>query len=366
MEQLAIFQTPYVPPKRKPHETFDWLVKQAIEADRLGFAEYWVGEHATVLWEVVPSPELVLAAAARETKQIILAPGAHLLPYHHPATLAVQVSWMTHLTRGRYILGVGAGAFPSDAALRGMKDLSQNHRMVVESLEIMKRIWAAEPFEYDGEFWKAGYPKSDPNFPNRDIRPYGGHVRIGIAGLTMNSSSIKFAGTGGYLPLSIALNSAQLANHWSIYSQAARGAGREPKRSDHHALMEIFVGETDAEARREALDGPMGEAWRAYILHAIKLLVPDILRGVAEGADLKTQMEHIADNVWVVGSPETVVEKLCARAEAAGGPWGTTMLFGYDYSENPEPWNQSLALLARKVLPRLKKEFVRMSGEPVR
>jgi len=364
MEQLAIFQTPYVPPERKPHATFDWLVAQAVEADRLGFAEYWVGEHATVQWEVVPSPELVLAAAARETKHIILAPGAHLLPYHHPATLAVQISWMTHLTQGRYILGVGAGAFPSDAALRGMKDLSQNHRMVVESLEIMKRIWAAEPFEYNGEFWKAGYPKQDPNSPPcRDIRPYGGHVRIGIAGLTMNSSSMKFAGTNGYLPLSIALTPSQLANHWSTYSQAARAAGRKPERRDHHALMEIFVGETDSEARREALEGPMGVAWRAYILDAIKRLVPEILDGVPEGSDRETQMEHIADTVWVVGSPETVVRKLCAKAKTAGGPWGTTMLFGYDYSQNPGPWNRSLALLANEVRPRLKREFDRMLSD---
>src|SRR5262245_1475331 len=201
MKQLAMFQTPYIPPERAPRDTFDWLVRQAIAADQLGFSEYWVGEHATVPWEVVPSPELVLAAAVRETTQIKLAPGAHLLPYHHPATLAVQVAWMTHLTQGRYILGIGAGAFPNDAYLRGLEDLSQNHQMVVESIEIMQRLWEGKPFRYRGKFWNAGYPETDPA-SLRDIRPYGGKVQMGLAALSMNSPTLKFAGAQGHLPMS--------------------------------------------------------------------------------------------------------------------------------------------------------------------
>ena len=35
--------------------------------DQAGFSEYWVGEHATLNWEAIPSPELVIAAAARQT-----------------------------------------------------------------------------------------------------------------------------------------------------------------------------------------------------------------------------------------------------------------------------------------------------------
>ena len=45
-------------------QVFDWAVRQAVHADRIGFSEYWVGEHGTLNWEGIPSPELVIAAAA--------------------------------------------------------------------------------------------------------------------------------------------------------------------------------------------------------------------------------------------------------------------------------------------------------------
>lgn len=364
MKQLAVFQTPYTPPERSARETFDWVVAQAAEADRLGFAEYWCGEHATLQWEGVPSPELVLAAAVRETEQIKLCPGAHLLPYHHPATLAVQVSWMTHVTQGRYILGIGAGAFPSDAALRGLKDLSANHRMVAESLEIMRKVWAAEPFEHRGEFWAAGYP--EPNEfhgsegtllgPVRDLRPYGGHVEMGMSGLTMNSSSIRYAGANGLLPLSIFAGAAQLSNHWEVYASASAEAGQDADRAAHHVVMDCVVAETDEEARRLAVEGPMGQAWREYVLGGFKAFAPGLLADVMD-RDAASAVEYLADHVWMVGSPDTVVEKFRALADEAGGPWGTTMVFGYDYSEAPAAWNRSLELLATEVGPRLAAEF---------
>ena len=362
MDQVALFHTPYTPPKRTAREIFAWLVAQGLEADRLGFAEFWVGEHATVQWEGVPNPELVLAAVAREAKQIILAPGAHLLPYHHPATLAIQVSWMTHLTEGRYILGIGAGAFPGDGILRGLKDLSQNHRMVAESIEIMKRVWAAEPFEFTGEFWKAGHPKVEPNaLAVRDVRPYGGQVRMGISGLSPDSPSLKFAGSKGYLPLSIFTTPEQIGGHWSLYSKAAKAAEHTPNRKDHHVVMDIFVGDSDAQARRDALDGPMGAAWSSFVFDGFKHYMPAVLKDIPPNANRRTEIECVADKVWVVGTPDTVVKKICEKAEAAGGPWGTTMMFGYDYSENPGPWNRSLKLMASEVLPRLKKAFARMA-----
>ncbi|MGH3952137.1 MAG: LLM class flavin-dependent oxidoreductase, partial [Pseudonocardiaceae bacterium] len=103
--KFAMFQTPFMRPSRSPREVFDWAVEQAVECDRVGFTEYWIGEHATMTYESIPNPELIIAAAARGTESIKLCPGAHLPAYHHPASLAVQVSWLTQVTQGRYILG---------------------------------------------------------------------------------------------------------------------------------------------------------------------------------------------------------------------------------------------------------------------
>ena len=85
--KIGMFQTPFLRPERSAKQVFDWCIRQAVHADRIGFSEYWVGEHATLDWESVPSPELVIAAAASQTSQIKFGPLAHLLPYHNPAML---------------------------------------------------------------------------------------------------------------------------------------------------------------------------------------------------------------------------------------------------------------------------------------
>jgi hypothetical protein len=48
----------------------------AVECDRLGVTEYWIGEHATMSWESITNPELNVAAFARETNNIKLCPEA--------------------------------------------------------------------------------------------------------------------------------------------------------------------------------------------------------------------------------------------------------------------------------------------------
>ncbi|CAJ61165.1 Putative monooxygenase [Frankia alni ACN14a] len=349
----AMFQTPFMPPTRSARETFTWAVEQAVVCDQAGLSEYWIGEHATQAWESIPNPELVIAAAALQTEQIRLAPGAHLLPYHHPATLAVQIAYLTQVTQGRYILGIGAGAFPEDAALRGLKDLTENHRMVTESLEIMRRVWRKEPFQFEGDYWRAGYPEAPEGHPLRDVGLYNGTIEIGLTGLSPNSPSLRFAGQNGYLPLSIYSGDDFLRNHWETYSTAAQEKGRIVDRSVHHVVRDVFIADTDKEARRWAIEGGMGKAWQEYVLpryHNYGIL-ETMIKNPGMSAD-DVDLDYLADNVWIVGSPETAVEKL-EEAFAATGGWGTIMMYGYDYIDNPEPWNHSIELLSREVAPKV-------------
>lgn len=358
--EIGMFQTPLMRPSRTAREVFSWAVDQAVVADQAGLAEYWVGEHATQSWECIPNPELVIAAAALQTEQIMLCPGAHLPPYHHPATLAVQVAWLSQILEGRYMLGVGAGAYPADAYLRGLADMSENHKMLLESLDIMDRIWVGKPFLHEGSYWKAGFPEVDGDHPFRDISLYGGRVQMALAGLSPDSPSIRFAGQRGYLPLSIYSGDQFVRNHWDIYSRAAEEAGHPADRKLHRVVRDVFVAETDAEARRAAIDGGMGRAWREYLLPIYKRF--GIFDSLIDDPDIDPDsigVEWLADNVWIVGSPETVVEKFQAAFERSG-VWGTTLVYGHDYIDEPERWNESLRLLATEVAPRLRdKELVR-------
>lgn len=352
---VAMFQTPFQRPERTAPQVFDWAVRQAVEADQAGFTEYWVGEHATLNWESIPNPELVIAAAARETENIKFGPGAHLLPYYHPATLAIQVAWLSQILEGRYILGVGAGAYPSDAALRGMQDVSQNHAMMEESLEIMHMIWKCEPFHYEGKFWNAGYPEVEGGAHGewRDLSPYGGKVEIGMTALSARSPSIRYAGEHGYIPLSVYAGDDFLRQHWADYEEAATKAGHPADRSVHHVVRDVFVAETDAEAKRWAIEGALGHAWTEYLLPTYKRF--GILEGLMHDPSMnpdEIDLEYLAEHVWIVGSVDTVVEKFDRWMDSTGG-FGTIMAYSHDYADTPEPWVESMHLLAKEVAPRV-------------
>jgi alkanesulfonate monooxygenase SsuD/methylene tetrahydromethanopterin reductase-like flavin-dependent oxidoreductase (luciferase family) len=68
--KLGLFLMPSHPPKRglKAGQEFD--LEMLRVADRLGYSEAWVGEHFTAPWEPNPAPDLLIAQALMQTKNI--------------------------------------------------------------------------------------------------------------------------------------------------------------------------------------------------------------------------------------------------------------------------------------------------------
>jgi alkanesulfonate monooxygenase SsuD/methylene tetrahydromethanopterin reductase-like flavin-dependent oxidoreductase (luciferase family) len=353
--KVGMFQTPFMRPERSATQVFDWAVRQAIVADQAGFSEYFVGEHATLNWESIPNPELVIAAAAHQTKRITLGPLAHLLPYYHPASLAIQTAWMSQILEGRYILGVATGAYPTDAALRGIKDMSKNHKMMIEAIDIMERVWKAQPFEFQGEFWKAGFPHAEKGHALRDMRPYGGKMQMAVTGLSPDSPSITYAGANGYLPASVYAGNAFLRNHFQIYAESAAAKGRKTDRSMHRVVRDVLIADTDAEARRLAINGPLWNAWGQYLKPTYERF--GVLKGLLHDPSVNpadVDAKYLAEHVWIVGSPKTVAEKFEKWFDDLGGPFGTLLIYSHDYLDDPKPWEESMQRLVSEVLPKLK------------
>jgi 3,6-diketocamphane 1,6-monooxygenase len=351
--KVSLFQTPLIRPEREVRDAFRWNVEQCVVADQVGLEEAFIGEHATMRWENVPNPELVISAAALETERVILGPLAHLLPYHNPSSLAIQTGWLSNILEGRYILGIGAGAYPTDAALRGHADMSENFPMLLEAVEIMERVWNREPFQYQGKYFRAGFPEDDPHHPISNHAPYGGNMTMAVTGLSANSPSIRFAGTRGWIPCSVYTGEPVLKTHWTSYEEGAIANGITPDRSLHHVLRDVFVADTDAEARKLAINGGIGHAWSEYLLPIYKQLgMLGPLLAAAGTPDAEADVDFLCEHVWLVGSPDTVAAKLNAAFERTGG-WGTLMVQAHDYIDNPEPWNESLRLLAQEVAPKV-------------
>ncbi|WP_416435107.1 LLM class flavin-dependent oxidoreductase [Priestia megaterium] len=363
---LGLFLMPAHPPERSMYDATQWDLEMIKYADELGYSEAWVGEHFTAPWEPIPAPDLLIAQALLQTKQIKLAPGAHILPYHHPVELAHRVAYLDHLAQGRLMLGIGAGGTVTDWELFNLDVKSgENRKMMIEAFELIQKLWSdEETFEFRGEYYSANQPK--PKFGGLlkpHIKPLQKpHPPIGVTGLSASSSTLKMAGKHGFIPTSLGFNMDYIASHWEAVSEAAKEAGRTPDRKDWRIAQNVFVAKTDEEALERTLHGWMGEYFDKYWLPHfkdlghIKHLKPD-----PNVSDEEFTVEYMIKECCFVGSPETVTRKLQKFYDAVGG-FGTLLITGYDYSENPGHWKESMHLLKNEVLPNLNTEDMTVSS----
>ena len=133
-----------------------WL-EQMDAAEALGFDSLWVTEHHfRHFGGQMPSPSVMLAAAAQRTKKMRLGAAVSLLPMHNPLRIAEEFAMVDQLSGGRLYFGAGRGMHPTEYAVFGY-DWNDAQKRLPEGLDIVMRAWSGEEFEWQGEHYK--FPK---------------------------------------------------------------------------------------------------------------------------------------------------------------------------------------------------------------
>src|SRR5712692_8696306 len=151
---FGAFLAPHHPIGEHPTLQFQRDLELAAWLDKLGYDEFWVGEHHSAGWETIASPEMFLVAVAERTQRIRLGTGVVSVPYHHPFNSAQRVVLLDHLSRGRAMLGVGPGALPSDAAMLGIDPMTQRERMDEGLGVILRLLKSEEPVTAKGDWYE--------------------------------------------------------------------------------------------------------------------------------------------------------------------------------------------------------------------
>lgn len=76
-------------------------------ADGLGYRRFWVAEHHNMAGVASSSPEILIAAIARETRHLRVGSGGIMLPNHSPLRVAENFRTLEALYPGRIDLGLG-------------------------------------------------------------------------------------------------------------------------------------------------------------------------------------------------------------------------------------------------------------------
>jgi alkanesulfonate monooxygenase SsuD/methylene tetrahydromethanopterin reductase-like flavin-dependent oxidoreductase (luciferase family) len=355
--KLGALLMPSHPPERSIRDGQRWDLNDLERLDALGFEEAWIGEHFTAAWEPCPAPDLLIAQALLRTKRIRLGPLSHLLPFHHPVELAHRIAYLDHMAEGRYQVGVGIGVLPTDHDLFALDASNgQNRRMTFEAIDMMTRLWTDGASDFRGEFWSMGETRSELVGLGHHLVPFQKpYPPIVITALTAGSENHKLAGEKGYIPVSLSVDpdASVTAKHWDAVVEGAARSGRTPNRDDWRIIRDVYVAPTDAEARELAIGGIMGRCWREFLLPIyLGLGLGPFLKRDPSMPDEAIDLEYLADNLWLVGSPETVADRIL-NLQAQTGGFGHLTIVSYDATDERESWDRSLQLLMSDVLPRI-------------
>lgn len=355
--RYGMFIMPFHPPEKPTAQAYDEDLELIVQAEELGFDEFWIGEHHTMRYENIVMPEIFIARALGETNRIRMGPAPVCLQQHNPAHVACRLAMLDHLSKGRLNLCFGAGSVTSDQELYGC-DPKNGAEMVDEAIETILHLWSHEPpYEVKGKYWPISLKKSV------DTETLIGYIPkplqkptppISVPGMSRNSPSMKTAARRGHQPFAHCLIPGNVvADTWNTYETAALEAGKQPKRSDWKVARTIFLADTTKEAKAKARSNSLGRNYEYIGRLFDKGLGRRLYKRDLEMSDADCNLDYLMEEQIIAGDVDEVLRRLMNLIEETG-TFGTLVLMSYDWDDKAS-WLKSMQLFAKELMPALNK-----------
>lgn len=338
--KYGIFLAPFHNLNENPTQAMQRDMELLEYLDELGYAEAWVGEHHSGGFEIIACPEVFIAAAAERTKHIRIGTGVVSLPYHHPFMVAGRATQLDHMTRGRFMLGVGPGALVGDAYRMGI-DPEAQRRMMNESLDVIVKLMDGETVTMKSDWFEA----KDAHL---QIPPFSTPRTEMAVACARSPSGALAAGKHGLGMLSIGGTNEEAlkhhANNWRMCEEAAAEHGKTVSRENWRLVTLMHIAETREEARRNVEFGI--EAFSTYF--------KDISTFPIIPREFDNAYEYLTENrIAVIGTPDDAIEYIETLLEGSGG-FGSLMQLAHNWAD----WGatkRNYELIARYVMPHFQK-----------
>jgi alkanesulfonate monooxygenase SsuD/methylene tetrahydromethanopterin reductase-like flavin-dependent oxidoreductase (luciferase family) len=365
-----MFMMPVHPPARSFTDTLAEDEEKSLYADALGFEELWLGEHFSATTEPIPSPLMFLASLAPRTKNLTFGTAVICLPNHDPVKVAAEIAQFDHMTRGRFMLGIGPGGLVSDFELFGNGDRAVRTRKFLESIKTIQKIWSQDPpYDIPGEFRTVSLkdaivPKLGLGYMPKPFQKPGPPISTSVS--SRDSATARGAGLQGWGIISgNNVPSDAVASHWQAYSKACAEAGKPARGENWRVARNIMVAPSDAEARdRVFSEQGSNHYFYTYMREVLSRVgILSVLKPNPNMSDDEATVEAITEGCMIHGSPKTFLDKLVAFRDTAG-PFGTLLMTGLDWSGPNRAWERdSMRLLAQEVMPKFRQHVTAQAAE---
>jgi alkanesulfonate monooxygenase SsuD/methylene tetrahydromethanopterin reductase-like flavin-dependent oxidoreductase (luciferase family) len=234
----------------------DELVDVAVEAERLGFASVWAGDALNRRLDTLTT----LAAVASVTERVLLGTAALLPVVREPIVTGQVIATLDQLSRGRVVLGLGAG-FPgmiqADLARTGGSAYRTRYSRLDDIVALWRRLWSgsgpatgSDPDDGDASFH--GRTLHIDSLPDMVRSYHPGGPPIWFAGDTpagLERTGRQYDGWIPYPP-----DPADYARGLARIREVAADAGRDPSAITPSLYVTVLVTDAADGGRAELTD----------------------------------------------------------------------------------------------------------------
>ncbi len=305
---------------KKGADLYHEYLDQLEFADKLGFDGVAVNEHHQTAYGIMPTPGVLAGALARSIKHGDVAVLGRALPLvNNPLVIAEEFATLDNLLKGRFIAGFVRG-IGAEYHTMGINP-AESHARFHEAHDLIIKAWTQPgPFEYDGRYYKFKHvnpwprPYSEP-YP-RIFTPSSGSI-----------DTIRWSAQKRYTYCQTLAPIAAVAQTFSLFREEADKAGYQASPDQLCWSNAIYVAETDELALKQVR--PHLEAYANDFLsrNPVMMSPPGYssvasvkrVRAMKAFMSQRQSAEDILEKgVVIVGSPNTVREKLAAYQDLAG------------------------------------------------
>ncbi|HEY3476986.1 MAG TPA: LLM class flavin-dependent oxidoreductase [Anaerolineales bacterium] len=170
-----------------PYNNARAAAKLASLAEEAGWDGFFLGD---AIW--CEDPMIALTAAAMATHRIRLGPMIIPMPLRRPWKVASESLSLDHLSEGRLILGLGAGAiwmgwqsFPDEVT-----DTKARAGMLDEGIDILTLLYQRKPFDYEGRHYHVKLTLMDEmHYPPRPVQQP--RIPLWVVGIWPRTKSMR-------------------------------------------------------------------------------------------------------------------------------------------------------------------------------
>jgi probable F420-dependent oxidoreductase len=272
----------------------DIVVRMAQSAEQLGFDSVWCNDHFTTQqyvrarWPDPPNyyePLITLTAVGAATTRIRLGTCVIVVPLREPVLLAKQVATLDVFSRGRFIFGVGVGAYREEFVATYPRRKRDNRGAIhEEGLEALSRLLRERRASFEGTY---------QHF--EDIELYPKPIQQPLPMWTSGNTRVAAERAGrwcqGWLPA--VMPPTVLAEYSAILRESAEQAGRDPGTIDVAPQIALCIGRTHEQAVEQ-----FRSTWLYH--HFLSL----------RQSTFKDQDLSGVENINLIGTPDEIGEKL--------------------------------------------------------